>query len=203
MSGRYHPDARMMNWGVYGPPRTSGPLVPPPAFQLPPGGFVVDGLHPGGYLQLPPDTKVAEPLKPKGFQKGFKGGGGRLDVENFKSHFDSATLDYVNEDLRLSTLQRKLLRETHAKTALALAFQISAMITMGENKDYIQQRATDVILDSISEILNSGTQSSRSHPHGDKVKNESANAFGRVGAVLADRYYFLAFSFNTCVISVY
>ena len=52
----------------------------------------------------------------------------------------------------------------------------------------MQLRATDVVLDSISEVLNAGAQAShRSHHHSEKVKNESANAFGRVGHILADR----------------
>ena len=87
----------------------------------------------------------------------------------------------------MSTLQRKLLRETHPKTALALAFQIEEMVGAPENRDYIQARATDVVLDSIAEVINAGGHSRTPHHHSDKVKTQSANAFGRVGLILADR----------------
>ena len=43
---------------------------------------------------------------------------------NFKEHFDSDILEYVCEDTRLSTLQRKLVRENNTLISHALACQV-------------------------------------------------------------------------------
>ena len=43
---------------------------------------------------------------------------------NFKEHFDSDILEYVCEDTRLSTLQRKLVRENNSLISHALACQV-------------------------------------------------------------------------------
>jgi hypothetical protein len=44
---------------------------------------------------------------------------------NFKDHFDKETLEYVREDVRMSTLQRKLIRESNPLVSHALACQVS------------------------------------------------------------------------------
>ena len=47
-----------------------------------------------------------------------------IGPHNFKDHFDSDILDYVTEDVRLSTLQRKLVRENNTLVSHALACQV-------------------------------------------------------------------------------
>ena len=46
---------------------------------------------------------------------------------NFKEHFDSDILEYVCEDTRLSTLQRKLVRENNTLISHALACQVNSL----------------------------------------------------------------------------
>ncbi len=48
----------------------------------------------------------------------------KIGPGNFKEHFDRDTIEYVSEDLRLSTLQRKLVRESNGQVAHALACQV-------------------------------------------------------------------------------
>ena len=86
-------------------------------------------------------------------------------------------MSYVTEDVRLSTLQKKLVKEPNATTALALAFQISASILLNDNRHYVR-RLTDVISEAIVEVFYG--------KHADAVKEESANALGKVGFILAD-----------------
>ena len=45
---------------------------------------------------------------------------------NFREHFDSDILEYVCEDTRLSTLQRKLVRENNTLISHALACQVNS-----------------------------------------------------------------------------
>ena len=47
-----------------------------------------------------------------------------IGPHNFKDHFDSDILEYVCEDVRLSTLQRKLVRENNTLVSHALACQV-------------------------------------------------------------------------------
>ena len=61
-----------------------------------------------------------------GFKKSTAAAGTNdgIGPHNFKDHFDSDILDYVCEDVRLSTLQRKLVRESNTLVAHALACQV-------------------------------------------------------------------------------
>ena len=47
-----------------------------------------------------------------------------VGTHNFKEHFDADILEYVREDVRLSTLQRKLVRENNTLVSHALACQV-------------------------------------------------------------------------------
>ena len=47
-----------------------------------------------------------------------------IGPNNFKDHFDADILEYVTEDIRLSTLQRKLVRENNTLVSHALACQV-------------------------------------------------------------------------------
>ncbi len=105
---------------------------------------------------------------------------------NWRDHFDPDVVAYVLEDTRLSTLQRRLVKEPNATTALALAYQISASVLLTENKHYVR-RLLDVICEAVVEVFYS--------KHADAVKDESARALGKVGFVVAefasdfDKYY--------------
>ena len=61
-----------------------------------------------------------------------------VDCHNFRAFFDPDVVSYVTEDVRLSTLQKKLVKEPNATTALALAFQISASILLNDNRHYVR-----------------------------------------------------------------
>ena len=66
-----------------------------------------------------------------GSSSGFRGirpGAGDIGPHNFKEHFDRDIIDYVREDVRLSTLQRKLVRENNTLVSHALACQVSTNI---------------------------------------------------------------------------
>ena len=57
--------------------------------------------------------------------KSFRGkSAGDIGPHNFKDHFDADILEYVREDVRLSTLQRKLVRENNTLVSHALACQV-------------------------------------------------------------------------------
>eukprot|EP00094_Tigriopus_californicus_P005418 TCALIF_05224-PA protein Name:"Similar to Smg1 Serine/threonine-protein kinase SMG1 (Mus musculus)" AED:0.14 eAED:0.15 QI:0/0.66/0.5/1/0/0/4/861/3250 len=101
-----------------------------------------------------------------------------VNVRNFKAHFDPETLNYVTEDTRLSTLQRKLVRETNVNVALCLAFQIRQCILSLDNRTYVK-RASDIIMEAVVEVLQSGK-------HAENVKIESAKALGSAGFVLTE-----------------
>lgn len=62
----------------------------------------------------PPGRKYASPVGP----------------HNFKDHFDADILEYVCEDVRLSTLQRKLVRENNTLVAHALSCQVKHFAIM-------------------------------------------------------------------------
>ena len=61
-----------------------------------------------------------------------------ITCHNWRSFFDPDVVAYVAEDVRLSTLQKKLQKEPNATTALALAFQISASILLNDNRHYVR-----------------------------------------------------------------
>lgn len=108
-----------------------------------------------------------------------------VNVHNFKAHFDPETLSYVTEDTRLSTLQRKLVREANVNVALCLAFQIRQCILSLDNRTYVK-RASDIIMEAVVEVLQSGK-------HAENVKVESAKALGSVGFVLTEMREFEKF----------
>ena len=56
--------------------------------------------------------------------RGIRPGAGDIGPHNFKEHFDRDIIDYVREDVRLSTLQRKLVRENNTLVSHALACQV-------------------------------------------------------------------------------
>ncbi len=101
-----------------------------------------------------------------------------------RESFDKETLSYVLEDVRLSTLQRKLIRESSPTVSIALAYQISESIVHPDNRMYVK-RATDVLCDAIIDVFYS--------KHGEQVKKESAVALGKIGFVLADQQDFEKF----------
>ena len=47
-----------------------------------------------------------------------------IGPRNFKDHFDADIIEYVTEDVRMSTLQRKLVRENNSSVSHALACQV-------------------------------------------------------------------------------
>ena len=57
--------------------------------------------------------------------RGIRPGASEIGPHNFKDHFDRDIIDYVREDVRLSTLQRKLVRENNTLVSHALACQVS------------------------------------------------------------------------------
>ncbi len=59
-----------------------------------------------------------------------------IGPHNFKDHFDPEILGYVNEDIRLSTLQRRLVRENNMLISHALACQVSINILKIENSPF-------------------------------------------------------------------
>jgi len=98
---------------------------------------------------------------------------------NFKASLDKETLEFVTEDVRLSTLQKKLSRAQNPNVALALARQISEAILYPDNKAYVK-RATDVLTDALMDVF-------YAKHHGETVRRESAVGLGRVGYVLAEQ----------------
>ena len=54
----------------------------------------------------------------------IRGKSGEVGPHNFKDHFDVDIVEYVWEDVRLSTLQRKLVRENNTLVSHALACQV-------------------------------------------------------------------------------
>ncbi len=88
------------------------------------------------------------------------------------------------EDLRLSTLQRKLLRESKPAVALALAEKIRGTIGLVENRAYVR-RSVDILCDAIVDVFYG--------KFGDDVKVESTRALASVGQVLAEQQDFNKF----------
>ena len=116
---------------------------------------------------------------------------GAMTFTRFKteSKIDSESLSFITEDTRMSTLQRKLVRESNSVIGLGLALQISEVILYHENRGYVY-RSSEVICEAIKEIFigskSSGGGSSVVN-HSDAIKEESSKAMGRVAYVLSDR----------------
>ena len=98
-----------------------------------------------------------------------------LQVNDMGFQLDREALNYVLEDTRLSTLQRKLVKEGDDSVALALAFHINECLLYPENATYVS-RSSEVIQDAVLEVL-------RSSEHGWKVKGLCGLALGRVGSL--------------------
>ena len=94
----------------------------------------------------------------------------RFKVE---SKLDEESISYITEDTRLSTLQRKLVREPNSIIAFGLALQISEVILYHENRGYVY-RSSEVICDAIKEVFLGGksTGNTSNVSHGDVVKTE-------------------------------
>ena len=105
-----------------------------------------------------------------------------------ESKLDGENLAYILEDTRMSTLQRKLSRESNTVIAFGLTLQISEVILYHENRGYVY-RSSEIICDAIKEVIlgsKSGVSGSVVVNHCDLVKTESAKAMGRVLFVLYD-----------------
>lgn len=88
---------------------------------------------------------------------------------------DREAANYVLEDTRLSTLQRKLVKEGDESVALALALHINECLLYPENATYVS-RSSDIIQDAVMEVV-------RSPEHSWQVKILCAGALGRVGSL--------------------
>ncbi len=140
--------------------------------QHPPPPMVGGAAAGRGTFRIPPDH-LSQP--PPGVSAP-PAGSSRL-----RDNFDKDTVAYVLEDSRLSTLQRRLIREPNTNVSLALAVQISESIVQPDNRAYVK-RATDVLCDAIVDVFYSKLT--------EQVKKESCVALGRVGAVLAEQQDF-------------
>ena len=76
-----------------------------------------------GSLSYPSNSRVNRRKPPSS-----RGGNVEIGPHNFKDHFDADVLEYVCEDIRLSTLQRKLVRENNSLVGHALACQVMNFI---------------------------------------------------------------------------
>ena len=88
---------------------------------------------------------------------------------------DRDAAKYVLEDTRLSTLQRKLVKEGDESVAVALALHINECLLYPENSSYVS-RSSDLIQDGIMEVM-------RSPDHSWHVKQLCALGVGRVGSL--------------------
>ena len=88
---------------------------------------------------------------------------------------DREAANYVLEDTRLSTLQRKLVKEADESVALALALHINECLLYPENASYVS-RSSDLIQDAVMEVV-------RSAEHSWQVKVVCGVSLGRVGAL--------------------
>lgn len=86
--------------------------------------------------------------------------------------FPCDALDYVLEDTRLSTLQKKLAKETNVTVAIGLARQITLGTGTKENRSYVR-RSVEVISEAIVDVFHCGK-------HCEEVKEESAQALAMV-----------------------
>ena len=88
---------------------------------------------------------------------------------------DREAVNYVLEDTRLSTLQRKLVKEGDESVALALALHINECLLYPENASYVS-RSSDLIQEAVMEVI-------RSPDHSWQVKVLCGAALGRVGSL--------------------
>ena len=88
---------------------------------------------------------------------------------------DRDAANYVLEDTRLSTLQRKLVKEGDESVAVALALHINECLLYPENSSYVS-RSSELIQDGIMEVV-------RSPDHSWQVKQLCALGVGRVGSL--------------------
>ena len=79
------------------------------------------------------------------------------------------------EDTRLSTLQRKLVKETDESVALAISLHINECLMYPENASYVS-RSGDLIQDAVMEVV-------RSQEHSWNVKVICGTALGRLGSL--------------------
>ena len=88
---------------------------------------------------------------------------------------DREAVNYVLEDTRLSTLQRKLVKETDESVAIAIALHINECLLYPENASYVS-RSSDLIQDAVMEVV-------RSQEHSWNVKVLCGTALGRLGSL--------------------
>ena len=88
---------------------------------------------------------------------------------------DREAVNYVLEDTRLSTLQRKLVKETDESVAIAIGLHINECLLYPENASYVS-RSSDLIQDAVMEVV-------RSQEHSWNVKVICGTALGRLGSL--------------------
>ena len=98
-----------------------------------------------------------------------------LQVGELGYQLDREAVAYVVEDTRLSTLQRKLIKEGDESVALALGCHINECLLYPENATYVS-RSSEVLQDAVIEVVGS-----KEHSHG--VKMLCGISLGRMGAL--------------------
>ena len=98
-----------------------------------------------------------------------------VQVGELGYQLDREAVAYVVEDTRLSTLQRKLIKEGDESVALALTCHINECLLYPENATYIS-RSSEVLQDAVMEVVGS-----KDHSHG--VKMLCGISLGRMGAL--------------------
>ena len=137
-----------------------------------------------------PEPLMGRPVDapPPGGGLGKQGGGGGgyhssaalsrqlvLQVGELGYQLDREAVAYVVEDTRLSTLQRKLIKEGDESVALALGCHINECLLYPENATYVS-RSSEVLQDAVIEVV-----VSKEHSHG--VKMLCGISLGRMGAL--------------------
>jgi hypothetical protein len=127
-----------------------------------------------------PEPLMGRPLEPPA-PAGGKGGQAALvrqltlAVLGHGHQLDREAAVYVLEDTRLSTLQRKLVKEGDESVALALANHVNECLLYPENGSYVS-RSSEVLQDAVLEVVHS-------KEHSQPVKLLCGVALGRVGAL--------------------
>ena len=96
-------------------------------------------------------------------------------MSEYGLQLDREAVNYVLEDTRLSTLQRKLVKETDESVAIAIALHINECLLYPENASYVS-RSSDLIQDAVMEVV-------RSQEHSWNVKVLCGTALGRLGSL--------------------
>ena len=96
-------------------------------------------------------------------------------VSDYGLQLDREAVNYVLEDTRLSTLQRKLVKETDESVAIAIGLHINECLLYPENASYVS-RSSDLIQDAVMEAI-------RSQEHSWNVKVICGTALGRLGSL--------------------